>query len=290
MEKEVINQSTLGAVLLYACRCLEDISTTPRLDAELLMAQILGASRLAVVTNPNRELAVDEILSFLALVERRKTGEPIAYLRGVQEFWGLEFEVSPSVLIPRPETELLVEEALKAISIHNGKIHLADCGTGSGCIAVALAYELQKRGVSFSFTAIDKSAGALEVARRNAAKHGVLDLIRFVRSEWFSSVPGSERYDVIISNPPYIPYNDPNVSRETFFEPSTALYADKSGLSDIGILLDSLGVRLRPGGTFLCEFGYGQRDLLIKMTSRFKNVRFLDDLAGIPRVLQVQLE
>lgn len=286
MEKEA--KQTFRAALARAVERLIPISSTPRLDVELLLAQASGISRLQVVINPSSVLSEEAAHRFWSLVERREAGEPIAYLRGVQEFWGIEFRVNPSVLIPRPETELLVEEVLKYVSHLPDPLTLADCGTGSGCIAVSLALELQKQGRTFSITAIDKSEAALATARANASTHHVDSSITFILSEWFSNVPPTQQYDLVVSNPPYIPHGDPHVSRETFFEPAIALYAENQGLADIEVLLSSLRERLIPRGAFFCEFGSGQQQQLAELTATLGDARFISDLAGIPRVLHLQ--
>jgi release factor glutamine methyltransferase len=220
----------------------------PRLDAELLLAHVLKCKRVDLYTGFEKTVSDRHLAEFKALIERRAKREPLQYIIGETEFWGLKIRVTPDVLIPRPETELLVEEALK----QTGAKDILEIGTGSGCIAIALAKHLPEARV----TATDISKDALSVAKENAEIHGVADRIEFVASDiapWLFFETQERKFDLIVTNPPYL---DPleldllqtEVSR---FEPRTALDGGKAGLELIGKILDEAPdfLRRRPGGT-----------------------------------------
>jgi release factor glutamine methyltransferase len=215
------------------------------------------------------------------MVQRRAAREPIAYIVGHQEFWALDFGVSPAVLIPRPETELVVESALALIA--DGAVELADVCTGSGCIAVAIACDRALVRV----TATDLSEAALEVAHRNAVRHQVAHRVTFRQADLLAGLDGI--FDVIAANPPYVPEADraslqPEVRDH---EPAVALFAGPDGLQTIRRLVGGAPDRLRPGGTLIFEFGFGQAEAvaeLISATARLKMIELRPDLQGIPRV------
>jgi release factor glutamine methyltransferase len=203
---------------------------------------------------PQREL-------FEALVVRRQDGEPIAYIIGIKEFWGLEFEVCPDVLIPRPESELIIEQALSFCAGLAAPM-IADLGTGSGCLAIAVVHELIRRAKEPRCTAVDLSAAALQVAESNAKAHGVKQYITFVQSDWFSEQRISEQsYDLIIANPPYISRTE-STPRELNFEPQPALFSDDEGLCDAKLIIQQSISRLKPAGCLLVEVGAGKRKAL----------------------------
>lgn len=254
----------------------------PALDAEVLARHVLGWDRARWI-GESREVPSPEFdRRFAELIERRLTGEPVAYLTGTREFRGLDFEVTPAVLIPRPETELLVDEALKLLPAESS-FSVADVGTGSGCVAVALAVERPSARV----IATDISERALDVARRNAARHGVADRIDFRLTPVLDGVGA---VDLVVSNPPYIAVGDaPGMMADVRdFEPHAALFSGADGLSVIRALLADVA-RRDPSPPLLFEFGGNEaavRDAVAAAGLRV--VEIARDLAGIPRVAIVR--
>jgi release factor glutamine methyltransferase len=253
-------------------------SPTPSLDAELLVAHVLRVSRAALAADPVRLLAPEETLALEHFVRRRLAGEPVAYLTGRREFWSLDLEVTPDVLVPRPETELVVERALAAIA-GRGSPAVLDLGTGSGAIAAAIASERRDADV----TATDASVAALAVAERNAERLGLANL-RFLEGSWFGAVPAS-RFDVIASNPPYVAAGDPALAALAH-EPACALVAGSSGLDALAAIIRTAPQHLAPGGVLVLEHGSSQgaavRALLA--AAGFAAVETRRDLAGHERV------
>jgi release factor glutamine methyltransferase len=254
-------------------------------DAELLLLETLGVSRIMLFSDPDRELSLDEITRFDVAIARRSELEPVQYILGHQEFFGLRLKVNSSVLIPRPETELLVEAVLARVSVVSSP-RLVDVGTGSGAIVVSLAAKLPQADLF----AVDLSVDALAVARENAAALGFAERIRFLRSDLLEAVRGEAPFDVVVSNPPYVPEGDraglhPQV-RE--FEPETALFAGEDGMVVYARLIPQAALVLKPGGLLAMEFGYGQREALAGLLAGWDEVEFLDDLQGIPRVVMAQ--
>ncbi|MDX2168407.1 MAG: peptide chain release factor N(5)-glutamine methyltransferase [Deltaproteobacteria bacterium] len=250
-----------------------------RLDAELLLADALGLDRSRLFARLRDAVPEPAAQRFAALIERRRRREPLAYLTGGQEFWSLRFAVTPAVLIPRPETELLVELAL---ALRPRPERILDVGTGSGCIAVALARELP----AAQLTAVDLSPDALAVARQNAAAHGVIARIGFVHGDVYAALPADADFDLIVSNPPYLAPADA-ASPETACEPRAALFAGADGLDVVRRLLAGAVARLRPGGHIMIEIGQGQADAVLALASAagLRDARVVPDLAGIPRTL-----
>jgi release factor glutamine methyltransferase len=257
---------------------LAEVSPTAALDAELLVARVLGRGRAALAADPQRALAPGELLALESLARRRLAGEPVAYLTGLREFWSLELEVTPDVLVPRPETELLVERALEAIrNVENPAV--LDLGTGSGAIAVAIASGRADAAV----TATDASAAALAVARRNAARHGLRNL-RFAEGDWYAPVaPG--RFDAIVSNPPYVAEGDAALAALAH-EPRLALVAGADGLAALAAVTAGAPPRLVPGGWLLLEHGAGQGPAVRSLfaAAGLAAIRTWRDLAGQERV------
>ena len=308
------------------------------LAAELLLLHVLGRDRTWLYAHSEEAITEVEAQRFLSLIGRRAAGEPTQYLTGKQEFWGLEFEVTPDVLIPRPETEHVIEVTLDRLALNelrHGRrqttkgegLLVADIGTGSGCIAVALAKELP----AAHFYATDNSAKALEVARRNAASHGVADRIQFVQSHLLNpagehvppqvrTVSGSalppchespvtrqesalspsplaprhspRYFDLIASNPPYIGRREaaslPREVRE--HEPEAALYGGEEGYEFYAELIAQAAQQLKPGGVLVLELGHNSLPAVQPLldASRWNNIGVTDDLAGIPRVLAAE--
>lgn len=256
-------------------------SDTARLDTELLLAHVLQCSRIFLFSHPESELDVQQWATFLKLMERRATGEPVAYLLGRQSFWTLELDVSPAVLIPRPETELLVETALTVVG-DRGACCILDLGTGSGAIALALASEKP----NWDIIATDSSEAALAVAQANAQRLG-LDNVSFHRGEWFAALPDRARFDLIVSNPPYIADGDPHLQASALpFEPQTALVSDDAGLADLRHIICGALAVLQPGATLLLEHGHDQGAVVRELLSKagYATVQTLKDLSGHDRL------
>jgi release factor glutamine methyltransferase len=253
-----------------------------RQDAEALMRQLLGKNRAWLLTHGDERLSTDHAERYAALIERRAAGEPIQYIAGETEFYGIPFRVAPDVLIPRPETEQLVEKVVEFAPLFR-KPRIVDVGAGSGAIAVALAHECP----SAEITAIDISSSALQLARWNAGRAGFAERIRFLHGDLLAPVAG-EQFDIVASNPPYVPEGDrPTLAVEVRdHEPHVALFAGADGLDVIRRLIPAAFAALAPGGALIFEFGFGQwpaiRELL--RDSHFGQIDFVPDLQGIPRV------
>ena len=216
--------ASAGEALQAARARLAATSRNPRRDAEVLLAHVLGCDQTALLTHPERLLSPDELDQWEGFLRRRLASEPIQYITGAQEFFGLLLEVTPDVLIPRPETEHLVEAALEHVG-KEANARMVDVGTGSGAIAVALAHARPRSHV----TAVDFSLAALEVAHRNAQRHGVLDRVTFLRSNLLAAVDGAD-FDVVVSNPPYIAEGEVLEPQVSNYEPHPALYSGPTGL------------------------------------------------------------
>jgi release factor glutamine methyltransferase len=272
---------TIGAALTHGAVQLTGLSTARR-DAELLLMRLLGCDRVYLLTHPETQLTAEQAGVYDAWLTRRARHEPIQYIVGEQEFFGLKFRVTPDVLIPRPETEHLVEAAL-ARTDREVPVRIADVGTGSGAIAVALAHALPRAEV----TALDISATALAVAQQNAESHGVNDRVRFVKSDLLAVVAG-DRFDMIVSNPPYVAEGEELERQVRDYEPGSALFAGPGGLDVYRRMIPQAQAALRPGGWLLMEIGHGQCDALAQMLAGWEDVSFVGDLQGIPRVACAQ--
>jgi len=250
-------------------------ATIPLSEARLLLRHVLGVPHAALEAHPEGKVSLRDTAAFRALVARRATGEPVAYLTGHREFYGMDFHVTPAVLIPREETELLVE-----IAVEKPARRILDLGTGSGCLAIAVARELPLAQV----TAVDVSAAALDVARENAAHHGVS--VRFLQGDWFAPLDG-ERFDLILANPPYVAEGDPHLAQgDVRFEPRGALAAGLQGLDDICRIAAAAPDHLLPGGRLWIEHGYDQAPAVAALLAQagFVAIEQRRDLAGILRV------
>jgi release factor glutamine methyltransferase len=262
-------------------------SNGAELDARLLAQFVLGWSAERFLTCGHDSEPPDFARNYHALVERRLGREPFAYIVGEQEFWGLPFKVSPAVLIPRHETELIVEATLELFPDPAGSLNAADLGTGSGCLAVALAIERPAARI----VATDISSAALEVARDNAARHGVAGRIQFGCADLLDGLDG--RFDLIACNPPYVAERDrrglqPEVRDH---EPDVALYGGADGCDLVERLVDGAAIHLRPGGYLLFEFGLGQDERIESLIAGTESLRLLElrrDLQGIARTAVVQ--
>jgi len=274
----------IRTILLQTTRDLTACgSPSPRLDSEVLLMRLLKTDRLQLCMHPERNLTEGEAAGFARWVERRRRGEPVAYIVGEKEFWSLIFQVNRDVLIPRPETECLIEEVLERCGPEAGDLRIIDIGTGSGAIGIALAKEMPAARV----VATDISPGALEVARQNAIIHGVADRIEFLHGDLFASASGS--FDLIVSNPPYIPDEDyprlPAGIRE--FEPRQALIAGPDGTAFHREIIRGGAHRLKAGGWIFLEIGEGQKELvetLFRQEGFTDTIRFRKDYAGMDRV------
>jgi len=281
------NGATIAEALKEAGERLRAASVpNDLLDAQTLLAEAGGFDRTYLIINFNQQLSEGILSAFRTMVDRRAAGEPLQYITGRQEFFGLDFEVTPDVLIPRPETELIVEEAIRIVQQDwVARPVIVDVGAGSGAIAVALARELGEARVIAS----DVSEAALRVARRNAARHGLGGRVDFIASDLLDAFAEEEFADFILSNPPYVSSKEiPSLQREVRdWEPRLALTDSNDGLSLYRRLLKDAPSRLRPGGHLICEMGYTQSEKISNMIDRrvWGGPRLLDDLQGIPRTI-----
>ncbi|MEQ1572893.1 MAG: peptide chain release factor N(5)-glutamine methyltransferase [Vicinamibacterales bacterium] len=250
------------------------------IDVDFLARTILGWDRARMITEQATEVPPGLEPRLSEWLERRARREPSAYIAGFREFWGLEMTVTAAVLIPRPETEFIVEEALPLLKAMAAP-RIADIGTGSGCLAVSLAHEVAPAHV----VATDISEVALAVARLNAAKHGVADRVACVRTSYLDGIDGP--FDLVVANPPYVKTGDkPALARDVLHEPDLALFGGADGLRDVGGVLGAAERVLVPGGWLLMEFGYGQEEgvrQLVGMHPALSLVRIREDLQGIAR-------
>jgi release factor glutamine methyltransferase len=259
-------------------------------DVDLYARTILGWDRARLLADHETQAPGHLEPQFSQWMARRERHEPTAYIVGCREFWGLELLVTPAVLIPRPETEFIVEEALKVVSSGTAEagphVRIADIGTGSGCVAVALAHELRNA----TLTATDVSGEALAVAGENARRHGVGGRVTFVQTSYLEGIEGP--FQLVVSNPPYVRSGDkPALARGVKHEPDVALFGGSDGLAHLAGVLDAAIPRLEPGGWMVMEFGYGQEDdvralIEARPALRFDHVRH--DLQEIPRTVIMQ--
>lgn len=267
---------------------------TPRLDAEVLLAHLLHMDRVQLYVNFARVLAATELADYKKLIQRRTGGEPVAYITGTREFYSLSFKVGPGVMVPRPETEILVEAVTsRQLTVDNGgsQVHILDIGAGSGNIAISLA----KKNPRYFIMAMDKSMAALNIAKENVARHGVQDQIELLESDFLSvdCCPSTADYDIIVSNPPYIPSSviatlAPEVRD---YEPRSALDGGEDGLDFYRRMGDIVPSLLKPGGLLAVEIGEEQATDVMDI---FKNaglgdIKVIRDYAGLDRVVTAQL-
>lgn len=277
---------TIGEALQQAGEFLKETSPSPRVDAEALLMHVSRLDRAGLIVQGERVLTENEEQHWKKLLARRGRGEPVAYLTGRREFWSRSLRVTPDVLIPRPETELLVEKALARIPPHAAWT-LADLGTGSGAIALALAAERPRCRV----IATDLSEAALAVARENAARLGLTN-IEFRWGDWLAPL-ADMKLDMIASNPPYVAENDPHLAQgDVRFEPRLALAAGRDGLDAIRMIALQAGNRLRAGGVLLFEHGCDQSEAArhALRESGYRDIVCHKDLAGHARVTEGRLD
>jgi len=262
---------------------------TPQLDAEVLMAQIIGEQRVYVITHPDRVLSEDEQHRYREAVTRRANREPLAYITGKREFWALSFEIVPGVLVPRPETEVLIEAVLSTLRARENPL-IADIGAGSGIVAVTLAYELPDAIVY----ATDISPVALDITKKNAARHQVELRVDVIEGDLLDPLPDEVKgkLDAVVSNPPYIPSDEigrlqPEIA---IFEPREALDGGVDGMYYHRRILETSKEWLKPGGWVHIEIGIGQGEAVSSYARElgYKNIRITNDLAGIERVVSCE--
>jgi len=254
-----------------------------RLDAETLLMHVLGRDRAYLYAHPELELSCRELNRYNQLLDRRANGEPLQYITGHQEFWGLDLLVTPAVLIPRPETEHSVEAALELLPDFESP-HIIDVGTGSGCIALALASELPNAHID----AVDISVEALQVARKNGQRLGLGDRITFAQSDLLEKyLPVGPTFDVVVSNPPYVGKREADKLQIEVrqHEPHCALFGGEQGLDIYRRLIPQAHRVLKPSGWLVMEIGYSQEQDIKELLRDWHDVRCRPDLRGIPRVV-----
>lgn len=263
-----------------------DKSSTPVLDSRLLMGKVLSSTQEKVLLNYNMNLSSELKQEFFKLIARRELMEPIAYIIGKQEFYGLEFYVDKNVLIPRPETELVVDTVLSDYNnrFAGKKVHIVELGVGSGAISIALATQI----IAAEITALDICDKALEIASNNSWTYNLSSQIKFIKSNWYSNL-GNEKYDYIVSNPPYISKDEKNVmAKETvLYEPELALYANDNGFAAYKTIISSAHKYLKSNGRLVLEMGYAQKDELTTMLHeyQFEIISIKQDLSDLDRVI-----
>ena len=272
-------QTTYRGLIDDAAQLLYNASDTPRIDAEVLLQHVLQQPLTWLIAYGDSLASAEHIESFYQLLEQRQHGQPIAYLVGHKEFWSLSLKVSPDVLIPRPDTETLVEQALVLLKGCE-QPDILDLGTGSGAIALALAKEIPSARVM----AIDTEAAALDVARENVISCE-LNNVQLMQSDWFKQL-GSSRFDLITSNPPYIETDDPHLSQgDLRFEPNIALVSEGDGLADLRTITQQAIKYLKPGGHLIVEHGFNQSAQVAQLfrMAGFNNIKQYKDLNNLPR-------
>ena len=267
---------SIRQILACSPKALSQVSASEKLDVELLLSAVLGVSREYLHTWPDKILNHAELIGFERLLEERTHGKPVAYILGKKEFWSLTLKVNTATLIPRPETELLVDIILNKFSAIKN-LSVLDLGTGSGAIALALATEQP----TWQITAVDYCSDALAVARENASNYGITS-VEFIQSNWYSNLHNRE-YDIIVSNPPYIAEGDPTLAQYVLaYEPNTALISGQAGLADILYIIQRAKYFLKKNGFILLEHGHQQNQEVksILRQYRYKNIQCHTDLSG----------
>jgi release factor glutamine methyltransferase len=279
--------ATIKNALSAGAGCLKTAGIDEsRTQANLLLMHVLHRDRTFLLAHPETVLTAKQFDQYQALLNRRAEGYPLQYLTGRQEFFQLDFEVTPDVLIPRPETELIVEVGIEILR-EKAAPHFADVGTGSGAIAISLLQQLPAARA----VAVDISASALEVAKRNAERHAMTDRLQLVESDLFSMINAATAFDLIVSNPPYVPAGDlSGLQREVGYEPIGALNGGADGLAVIRRLLKEAPDFLPANGYFVFEIGFDQREAVEQLIDRdsWELIELRKDLQGIPRTVVLQ--
>lgn len=280
MKKIIVSDALKSAKKIFIDAKID----TPGLDAEVLLAEVLHADRLSLYVHPEKILTDEEISRFENFVERRAKKIPVAYITGKKEFFGMNFFVTPEVLIPRPDTEILVQFVINALKNFSGGVKIADIGTGSGAICISILKNLPNATAA----TVDISPGAIEVAKRNAENLQVADRINFFPGNMFEPLSG-KKFDCIVSNPPYIPTDEiKNLQPEVKTEPKIALDGGADGLNFYRQLVKVAPDFLLPNGFFVFEIGIGQAEevkKIIRRDEKFCEIKILKDLSGIDRVV-----
>ena len=255
---------------------------SPRINAETLLMFVLGRDRAYLYAHGERVLSAEEILRYQQLTAERARGVPAQYITGHQEFWGMDLLVSPAVLIPRPETEHVVETVLELSQGRAGNIRIVDVGTGSGCIALALAKELPQAEIH----ATEISATALEVARANAGRHQLTERVHFHQTDLLNDIAGLQ-FDFVVSNPPYVGESEKDTveAQVRKFEPQIAVFAGETGMEVFAKLIPQALKVLSPGGWLVMELAFSSYDRVRQLLLNWSDLRFSNDLQGIPRVV-----
>lgn len=271
------------ALINNATQQIYNSSDTPRIDAEVLMQHVLGKSTAWLMAYGDTIASAEHSKAFYSLLAGRQKGQPIAYLTGSRDFWSLTLKVDENVLIPRPDTETLVEEALKRLP-KNRQLAVLDLGTGSGAIALSIAKERPNAHV----IALEYQRAALEIAQQNS-KLNDIDNIEFRLSDWYQAITHTETFDLIASNPPYIEQGNPHLNQgDLRFEPSTALVAQNSGLADLQTIIDTAPKCLNNNGWLIVEHGYNQASevALLFKSNGFSDIECFKDINDLPRCTQ----
>ena len=279
--------SSIHDLLAEGARALAAAGITePRTDAALLLGEVLNHDRSFMIAHPEHSVAANQLQKFREFIARRASGEPLQYITGHQEFFKLDFEVTPDVLIPRPETEVIVEVALEILR-PDQSARLLDIGAGSGCLAISILKELTNARA----VAIDISESALKVALRNAERHGVMDRLRVIESDLFSAMASDDVFDLLVSNPPYVPEADlKSLQPEVQYEPAAALAGGADGLATIRRILRDAPPFLCAGGYLIFEIGFGQSESVEALVGArdWQMIEIRRDLQGIPRTVVVR--
>lgn len=278
-----MNAYTIAQALDWAKNQLAT-GESPAIDARVLICHVLDCNPTWLMTYPEQVLSGEQVAKFQSMVKRRVNGEPVSYITGTQDFWSLTLKVNPNTLIPRPETELLVEKALALLEVSNPRI--LDLGTGTGAIALALASELPNSEV----VAVDRVEEAVLLAKENALQLG-LDKVQIFQSDWFDAIPEQNKFDLIVTNPPYVESGSEWLTQgDVRFEPDSALVAGDDGLDDIRYIISQARDWLNPNGWLLIEHGYEQgtqiQNFFIK--SYYHNPTLVRDYSDLPRVSYAQ--
>lgn len=272
---------SIGKLLKHSPKILSKVSDTPRLDIELLLSKVLKVSREYLHAWDDYLLTDKQCLDFHVLLQKRKDGKPIAYILGKQAFWSLILKVTPATLIPRPETELLVDVILRKFT-STKNLSVLDLGTGSGAIALALAIEQP----TWKITALDFSVNSLKIAQENAKNYNIVS-VNFIHSNWYGNLK-NRNYDIIVSNPPYIAKSDLSLNKYVLqYEPKTAFISDHFGLADITKIVHGSKYFLKKNGLIILEHGYQQNDKVknILREHSYMNIESHSDLSGVIRAV-----